>query len=191
MIVALRGRIEALGTDSVTVQVGGFSLRVQAPASTLSTLGRPGSEARLHTHLYLREDVLALYGFATEEELAVFERLLTVPRVGPRLALALLSTLGAAELVAAVAAGDIERLAQVPGIGKKTASRLVLELKGKLESLAVATAGPRDENAEVLAALTSLGYSAAEAREAVKSLPNGDLPVEERLRQALQRLSRA
>ena len=193
MIVGLRGRIEALSADGVVVQVGGFSLGVQAPTSTLSVIGPPGSDVRLHTHLYLRENAIALYGFATPEDLAVFERLLTVPRGGPRLALSLLSTLGAGDLVAAVIAADVDRLAQVPGIGKKTASRLVLELKGKLDSLTLAAAvSPHDENAEVVAALASLGYSAAEARQAVRDLPGGgDLPVEERLRQALQHLSRA
>ncbi|MBI2865934.1 MAG: Holliday junction branch migration protein RuvA [Chloroflexi bacterium] len=190
MIAGLKGRLEAVGGDGVVLQVGGFSLRVQVPAPTLSVLGPAGSEVRLHIHLYLREEVVALYGFATQEELAVFERLLTVPRMGPRLALALLSSLGAGGLVAAVTAGDIDRLAQVPGIGKKTASHLVLELKGKLDSLAVAAVSPGAANAEVVSALASLGYTLAEARQAVQDLPPSG-PVEERLRQALQRLSRA
>ncbi len=193
MIVGLRGTLEAVAVDGAVIQVGGFSLRVQTPTSTLAALGPLGSQVHLHTHLYLREDLIALYGFGTEEELAIFERLLTVPRVGPKLALALLSVLGASDLVTAVMSSDIDRLAQVPGIGKKTASHLVLELKGKLESLdlAAAASSPGDQSAEVVAALTGMGFSTAEARDAVKGLPSGDLPVEERLRQALQRLSRA
>jgi Holliday junction DNA helicase RuvA len=184
-IARLRGVIEESGADWLLVFVGGVGLRVQVPASTAEALGRRGESVVLHTHLHLREDAVALYGFATAEDLRLFEMLISISGVGPRGALSLLSALGAEGLSDAVSAGDVPRLQQVPGIGQKMAARLVLELKGKLVGRAAA-AVPAGRDDEVVAALVGLGYTQAEAQAAAASVPaDGSLSVEERLRRAL------
>jgi len=184
-IACLRGVVEEWGADWLLVFVGGVGLRVQVPASTAEALGRRGESVVLHTHLHLREDAVALYGFASAEDLRLFEMLISVSGVGPRGALSLLSALGADSLSDAVSAGDVPRLQQVPGIGQKMAARLVLELKGKLAGRAVA-AVPTGRDDEVVAALVGLGYTQAEAQAAAASAPSdGSVSVEERLRRAL------
>jgi Holliday junction DNA helicase RuvA len=153
-------------------------------------LGAEGSEVHLHTHLVLKEDGAALYGFATSAELHLFQTLITVSGVGPRLALNILSAFGAEEFSLAIAAGNPDAIAVVPGVGKKTAGRIVLELKGKLEKEWLAEGAPlTPDNADVLAALAALGYSVTEATHAAAhvSAPP-DMPLEERVRQALQYL---
>jgi Holliday junction DNA helicase RuvA len=184
-IARLRGVVEESGVDWLLVFVGGVGLRVQVPASTAEALGRRGENVVLHTHLHVRDDAVALYGFASAEDLRLFEMLIGVSGVGPRGALNLLSALGADGLSDAVSAGDAPRLQQVPGVGQKVAARLVLELKGKLTGRAVAAvSGGRDD--EVVAALVGLGYTQAEAQAAAASVPSeGSLDVEERLRHAL------
>ena len=184
-IACLRGVVEESGADWLVVFVGGVGLRVQVPASTAEALGRRGENVVLHTHLHLREDAVALFGFATGEDLRLFEMLISVSGVGPRGALSLLSALGAEGLSDAVAAGDAPRLQQVPGVGQKMAARLVLELKGKLVGRAAASV-PMGRDDEVVAALVGLGYTQAEAQAAAASVPSdGSLSVEERLRSAL------
>jgi len=184
-IARLRGVVEEWGADWLLVFVGGVGLRVQVPASTAEALGRQGENVVLHTHLHVRDDAVALFGFATGEDLRLFEMLIGVSGVGPRGALSLLSALGAEVLSDAVSAGDVPRLQQVPGIGQKMAARLVLELKGKLVGrAATSVAAGRDD--EVVAALVGLGYTQAEAQAAAASVPSdGSLSVEERLRSAL------
>ncbi len=193
MIASVRGRIQARGTDSVIVDVGGIGLRVLVPASTLARLGGIGESASLQTYLYVREDNLSLYGFSTAEERELFELLMTVSGVGPRLALALLSGASVDSLRVAIATGNADALTGIPGIGKKLAARLVLELKGKIEArggAAPAMVGATGD-AEVLAALTGLGYSAADAQRAIQSLPKGEsLSVEEKIVLALQHFTR-
>lgn len=185
-IARLRGVVEEWGTDWLLVFVGGVGLRVQVPASTAEALGRGGESVMLHTHLHVREDALALYGFASSEDLAAFELLLGVGGIGPRGGLVLLSTLGAGGLSEAVSAGDVPRLQQVPGIGQKTAARLVLELKGKLVSPSAPVSVPTARDDDVVAALVGLGYSQAEAQAAAASVPSEpSAAVEERLRHAL------
>jgi len=156
------------------------------PASTLESLGAIGDEVHLYTHLHLREDNVALYGFASTEELELFRLLISVSGVGPKSALAMLSAINPGQLATAIATGNVDLLCQVPGVGKKTASRLALELKGKLERFragALMVGG----DAEVIAALTSLGYSSAEAASAVATLPDSpELTIEEKVRLALQ-----
>jgi Holliday junction DNA helicase RuvA len=184
-ITRLRGVIEESGADWLLVFVGGVGLRVQVPASTAEALGRRGENVLLHTHLHVRDDAVALYGFASAEDLRLFEMLIGVSGVGPRGALSLLSALGAEGLSDAVSAGDAPRLQQVPGVGQKMAARLVLELKGKLAGRAV-SAVPTGRDDEVVAALVGLGYTQAEAQAAAASVPSdGSLDVEERLRRAL------
>ncbi|MBI4337126.1 MAG: Holliday junction branch migration protein RuvA [Chloroflexi bacterium] len=190
MITGVRGTLEAAGPDWAVVAVGGVSLKVFAPASAVAQLGPVGRTVRLHTHLVVREDNLALYGFPSEEGLRLFELLLTVSGVGPKTALGVLSHLSPEQLVRAVSAGDVEALSHVPGVGKKTASRLALELKGKLEGeWALPAQEAQGVDAEVVETLVALGYSRNEARQAVARLPQGDsLPLEERVRQALQQM---
>ena len=192
MIAGLRGKLEARGADHAIVNVGGVSFQVHVPTSTLASLGAVGEEVHLHTYLYLREDVMALYGFATPEELELFQMLITVSGVGPRLALALLSALNPERLASAIAGGNADLLTEVPGVGKRMAERLMVELKGKLEGWAGAVAAPvAASNAEVAAALRSLGYSASEAASAVASLPDdAELSTEDKIRLALQQFAR-
>ena len=191
MIASLRGTVQAVGPDYVIVQVGGVGLRVNAPTRTLTGLGGPGEEVYLQTHLYLRPDVVALYGFATPQEHQLFLLLTNVNGVGPRNALRLLSVLSPDELVSAILREDASTLIRVPGIGKKTAARISLELKGTLEqewtALPGAPEGPLDTDA--VAALTVLGYTLSEARGALVKLERLEsLTLEEQIAGALQRL---
>jgi len=172
MIAALTGRLESRDTDSVVINVGGVGFLVHVPASTARECGEIGDTLVLYTHLHVREDVLNLYGFRSPAERGFFERLLGVSGVGPKSALALLSALPLADLEQAIASGQVDALTRIPGIGKKTASRLILELKGKLD-LSQLEAGrlPASGDSDVLAALTNLGYPLAAAQQAVQSLP--------------------
>ena len=190
MIATLEGTLEYHGTDSVIINVGGIGFQVYTPSSTLSKLGATGDKVSLYTHFHLREDNVSLYGFASSEELALFKNLISVSGVGPKVALALLSALNPEQLVMAITSGNIDLISQVPGIGKKIASRLVIELKGKLEKEWKEAALPlAPENADVIAALTSLGYSLREAIQAVSSLPDSkELSLEEKVKLALQQL---
>ena len=178
--------LEARGPGWARVRVGGVTFHLFLPASSLEKLGPLGKEVSLHTHLYQREDNMALYGFTTEEELALFQSCLGVTGIGPKLALALLSALPPQRLAVAIEAGDTDLLTQVPGVGKKTAQRLVLELKGRLE---IAAAPAAEGDGQVISALTNLGYSLAEASRAVSSLPQGKkLSLEDKIKMALQNL---
>jgi len=188
VISGIRGRLEAVGTDSAVVDVGGVSFRAFAPTSTLNRLPPIGQSVRLLTHLYLREDLIALYGFFSDDELAVFEQLLGVSGVGPKLALTMLSGLSAENLRRAIASENVENLTVIPGIGRKLAGRLILELRGKLTAPDGAkTAEGQPMDADVAEALIGLGYAPADAQAAVKSLPKDKaLDLEDRLRLALQ-----
>src|SRR6266852_7566389 len=135
MITSIHGILEASRADHVIIRVGGFSLRVFVPVSTLNRLGDTGEEITLQTHFQVREDGMALYGFSAEEERNAFEQLLAVSGVGPKVALALLSVMDAKTRYKAIADEDQQRLALAPGVGKRLAARLILELKGKLPSL--------------------------------------------------------
>ncbi len=186
MIAGIQGILEARVGDSVIVRVGGVSFQIQVPTTTLAALGSiMGEVVNLHTHFQVREDAFHLYGFATRQELELFQTLLGVAGVGPRVALALLSALGPEELQGAIAAERADLLARVPGVGRKTASRLILELQGKLTT---PPSGMGRAEGEVMAALTSLGYSTAEAEEAIRALPGVELSLEEKIRLALQEL---
>jgi Holliday junction DNA helicase RuvA len=187
VIASLRGKLQALGADWAIVDVNGIGFKVFMPTSTLSTLGRKGEEVELHTHLHLREDIAALYGFATPEELGLFQNLISVTRLGPKLGLAMLSAMSTEKLAMAIATGNADLLSEIPGIGKKTAQRLILELKEKI-GIVWATPPPElaEENADVLAALTTLGYSVREATRAVATIPlDPNLTLEERIKLAL------
>ena len=189
MIAGLHGRLESLGSDWAIINVGGIGFQVYMPTSTLSLLGAIGEEVKLHTHLHLREDNATLYGFASTDELRLFQTLLGVSGLGPKLALAMLSAMSPDKLTMAIATGSVDLLTVVPGIGKKVADRLILELKDKIAAGWVTTPAAQlaEANTDVLAALTALGYSVAEATRAVATLPpSSDLTLEERLKLALQ-----
>jgi Holliday junction DNA helicase RuvA len=188
MIASLHGKLESLGVDWAIVNVNGIGFLVYMPTSTLSTLGTIGKDVDLQTYLVLREDSAVLYGFATSEELDLFELLIGVSGLGPRLALAVLSAMSVEQASMAIATGSIDLLKAVPGIGKKMAERLVLELKDKIGAglISAPAAQLAQENVEVIAALTSLGYSVSEASRAVATLPSSDLTLEEKVKLALQ-----
>ena len=192
MLAYLRGILAEKRAGWVVVEVGGLGFRVSVPASSLSLLGEPGSPVELHTHLHVRENELSLYGFLTEGELALFEALLGVSGVGPKVALALLSHLSVEELSRAIAHEQVEVLSGVPGVGDKTARKVILELRDKVARAAgVPTISPElaRADAEALAALVSLGYSVVEAQRALQTVPPDVLDVAERLRLALQSLA--
>ncbi len=192
MIVGIQGILEATGPDWVHLRIGGITLQVSVPASAIGGLGPTGSQARLFTHLRIRDDQPLLYGFPDSAALELFQVLLAVSGVGPRISLALISSLGAAGVQQAIASGDVAALSTVTGVGRRTAGRLVLELKGKLESgLPASDVLSPASDAEVIAALTALGYSASEARQAVTDLDRSPgLTVEDRIRLALQQFGR-
>ena len=188
MIAGVKGIIEAIGNNWVVLDVGGVSLQVFLPTSTLSTLGVVGQETRLHTHLHVREDNLTLYGFGSAREMALFETLITVKGIGPKLGLAMLSAMDVEQLTMAIAGGDANMLTAVPGIGKKTAERIVLELKDKVGGTWMMTQDLEavSGNSDVVSALTSLGYSVAEATRAVATLPSTPMSVEDKIKMALK-----
>jgi len=189
MIASLHGTLESLGSDSAIINVNGVGFQVYMPTSTLSTLGSTGEELKLHTHFHLREDNAALYGFASSEELGLFQTLLSVSGLGPKLALSMLSAMKVEQLIMAIATGSTDLLIEIPGVGKKLANRLILELREKLGTGLVGAPAAQlaEENTEVVAALTSLGYSVAEASRAIATLPpSSDLSLEERIKLALQ-----
>ena len=188
MIASLQGKIEALSSDWAIINVAGIGFQVYMPTSTLASLGAVGKEVKLHTYLHLREDSAALYGFASADELALFQTLISVSGLGPRLALAMLSAMDVEKLTIGIATGSAELLTEVPGIGRKMASRLILELKDKIGAgrVPVPTSQVAAENADIIAALTALGYSTTEATRAVAALPAADLTLEEKVKLALQ-----
>ncbi len=188
MIISVRGVLEAVGPDWVHLQMGGVTLQVSVPAAAIGELGPIGGQAHLHTHLRLRDEQPVLYGFPNPASLALFLMLTGVSGVGPRLALALLSGLGAPRLHEAIATGDVTALVSAPGVGRRTAGRIVLELRGKLEAGEVGIAPlTAADDTDVIAALTALGYSPNEARQAVGNTDRTpDLTLEDRVRLALQ-----
>ena len=189
MISSLQGKVESLGSDWAVINVGGIGFQVYMPTTALSTLGTPGDEVKVYTHMYVREDNITLYGFASADELWLFQTLIGVSGLGPRLALAMLSALSPEQITMAIATGSADMLTMIPGIGKKVASRIVLELKEKIGAGWIVTPATQiaQENTDVLAALVSLGYSAAEATKAVATLPqDAGLSLEEKIKLALQ-----
>lgn len=195
MIRTVRGTVLQRGKDYFVVEVGnaagGMGFKISTPEPTASQF-REGDSINLHTYLQVREDALALFGFASEDELLTFELLLTVNGVGPRVALATLSTLTPDALQLAIANDEPALIARVPGIGKRTAQKIVLELKDKFKGTSNVMMGLTqvvDEDSEVLDALTSLGYSVVEAQRALQKLPKDVKGVEDRLRLALSQFS--
>jgi Holliday junction DNA helicase RuvA len=187
LIGRVTGRLAAKNPPQVLVDVGGVAYEIDVPMSTLYALPATGETVTLFTHLLVREDAHNLYGFFTQDERAAFRQLIRISGVGARTALAVLSGLSVADLAHSVAMQDEGRLVKIPGIGKKTAERLLLELKGKL---AESTAEPSARRAsDLVHALVALGYSDKEASAAAKDVPP-DTPVTEAIRAALKNLGR-
>ena len=191
MIVGVHGTLEATGPDWVNIRVGGVTLQVSVPANAVSSLGALGSRVALHTHLRVRDEQPVLYGFTDSAALGLFSMLTGVPGVGPRLALALLSSLEPARLQTAILTGDVAALSSAPGVGTRTASRIVLDLKGKVEAADFPEYGlAGDADGQVIAALTALGYSPAEARAAAGTpAVAAETEVDDRIRVALQQFA--
>jgi Holliday junction DNA helicase RuvA len=188
MIASLSGKLLRIGEETIVVGVGGVGLEVNVPSSVFNMLGQVGQPVELATYLVVRDDSLTLYGFASEEEKAVFDLLLDVSGIGPRLALSVLNTLSPEVLANAVQRDDPELISRVPGVGKKTAQKIVLELKGRLlpETLPAGLAMVSTVDTEVIEALTAMGFSLVEAQAALQAIPR-DAPdeIEERVRLAL------
>ena len=187
MIAHLRGTIIEKHPNQVIVEAGGVGYDVQIPISTFTALGDLGGSAALRIYTHVREDALLLFGFATANEKAVFERLISVSGIGPKLAITVLSGLPTSELIAAIRGSDLARLVKIPGVGKKTAERIVLELKDKLmavdaggKSVTVVETGPAYSTLErdVLSALQNLGCSRPAAEEALRKVQEKGTPAE-------------
>ena len=196
MIAHLRGRIFAKQPNRIVIDVAGVGYEVFVPLSTFYDLGDEGDEIALRVHTHVREDALLLYGFATDLEQQLFERLIGVSGIGPKVALSVLSGIEPPELMRAIERSDLARLTAIPGVGKKTSERIVLELKDRLPRVAAAASEPaslapslRDD---VLSALINLGYHRPLAEKAVdgalKAAPDGGF--ERTLRQALRELAK-
>lgn len=187
MIASVRGQVIGKGKDFIVVEVNGVGFQVKVPHRVLSSAEATGAEIQLYTHLYVRENDIALYGCATEEELKVFRLLLGVTGVGPKVALSILSDLSPAELRQAILSGDDASLARVSGVGPKTAKKLLFHLKDEFSKEEFYASSVEDRwQGEVIAALNALGYSLNEARAAVNSIPSEATEFEERLRLALR-----
>ena len=181
MIASVRGRILARGTDHVVVETAGVGYKVFVPRHPSD------DEVLLHTHQVVREDGQFLFGFETREELALFELIISVSGVGPRAGLAILSVSRAVDVAAAIAAGDAAALAKAPGVGKKTAERLIVDLRSKVGRVAIGPSADVTDGDEAMAALRALGYTLAEAQRALNGVPPaGTATTEERLASALR-----
>ena len=189
MIGKLTGVLLEKNPPQVLVDCNGVGYEVSVPMSTYYNLGEVGQRVSLLTHFVVREDAQLLYGFGTPDERHAFRKLIKVSGIGPRMALAVLSGMGVSDLIAAVASQESGRIVNVPGIGKKTAERLLLELKGKLGDAVVAGVTPKsDSQADILQALMALGYSEKDAGAALKTMPV-DVGVSDGIKLALKSLA--
>ena len=201
MIGYVKGILEEIEDDCVIVDVNGLGIRILTGGALASQMLVPGSEVKIYTYTYVKEDAFQLYGFISKDELSLFKKLITVSGIGPKGAASILSAFSAEDLRYAIYAGDIKTISKAPGIGKKTAERLVLELKDKVEldyqadtlmgQLADETVGSTEPNnrKDAIDALTALGYSSMDAAKAVKQAdPNADMDAEDILKAALKYL---
>lgn len=184
MIGHLRGTVLEKHPNQVVVEAAGVGYEVQIPISTYTSLPDAGDKVSLRIHTHVREDALLLFGFATTDEKAVFEKLIAVSGIGPKLAITVLSGLPTAELIPAIRTGDVQRLVRIPGVGKKTAERMVLELKDKLVGIEGADKAPVTDvrpslsplEQDVLSALQNLGCSRSAAEQAIQKIKDGGAP---------------
>lgn len=200
MISYIKGELVEVTENAIVLDHGGIGFSVMMPASILAKLPQIGSELKVHTYLYVKEDILDLYGFLTKDDLKIFKLLITVNGIGPKGALAILSAMTPDDLRFAVLAGDAKTISKAPGIGNKTAQKLIIELKDKLkiEDMLDSSDGGYETSsdmgdtaaAEAVMALTALGYSAADATRAVKLVDNaGNMDSEALLKAALKKLA--
>ena len=204
MIAYLKGEVVEIEEENLILECGDIGYNLSMPASALDGTLRPGQEVKIHTHLHVREDAMQLYGFLTRDDLKMFRMLLGVSGIGPKAALGILSGLSADELRFAVLSDDIKTISRAPGVGKKTAQKMILELKDKLdlqeafdtktmhvqEASQAETGDLVDAKKEAVQALTALGYSGSEALRAVKQVDvSPDMNVEEILKQALKKMN--
>jgi Holliday junction DNA helicase RuvA len=198
MIAFLRGKLLEKHPNQIIVDISGVGYDVVIPISTFSSLPNPGTEVALRIHTHVREDAIALFGFLTLEEKALFEKLISVSGIGPKLAITVLSGLATPALIDAIRGGQVDQLVRIPGVGKKTAERMVLELKERLEGLGAGASAPgisvRAEPAlsgieqDVLSALLNLGCNRASAEAAVRKAKTAEpaAPFEPMFRKALE-----
>lgn len=204
MIAYIKGEVIEIEEDKLILECGTIGYNISMPASALDGTLRPGQEVKIHTHLHVREDAMQLYGFLTRDDLKMFRMLLGVSGIGPKAALGILSGLSADELRFAVLSDDVKTISRAPGVGKKTAQKMILELKDKLDlqeafdtktmhvqdSSQAETGDLADARKEAVQALTALGYSGSEALRAVKQVDvSPDMNVEEILKQALKKMN--
>ncbi len=190
MIATIQGIINQIGDNHLVIGVGGVGIRVFVPQTVLEDVGGTGRSINLHTHLIVRETELTLYGFETQEDLSLFQLLMEVSGVGPKVGLAILSTLSPELLKSAIVREESAVLQRVPGIGKKTAERIMFHLRDKVDSVTAGGAMPlvSDVDADVIELLTNLGFSIVEAQSALQRVPREVKNVDERLQRALQYL---
>ena len=190
MIASLQGQVKAIREDALIVEVGGVGYHVNVLGSILADVQRVGQAVELYTHMYVRETQIALYGFGSAEEQELFGTLLGVSGIGPRTAMAVLDTFSPETLRGTISQGDASALTRIPGIGRKTAERLMLDLKDRIGMVmdAVAVPGLAQGDVDVINALTALGYSLAEARDALQAVPEEIEALDARILAALQYL---
>lgn len=190
MLSHLKGNLETRAEKYVVMDIGGVGFKVFVSPTTLEQLPPAGQRVALHTHLYVRQEALEMYGFLTRPELIFFETLLSVSGVGPRVALGVLSVAPVNAIAAAIAKGQAELLTKVSGVGNKVAQKIILELKDKITKLGFGADETEFQDHEVIDALVSLGYSQAQARSAIRNLPKETKGVEKRIKEALKILGR-
>ena len=198
MFAYIKGSLEQKSNNYVVIDVGGIGYKIFMATKAIETLGEIGEIVKVHTHYYVREDNISLYGFNTNEELRMFELLLQVSGIGAKSAIAMLSEISPSSFALAVISDDISQLVKIPGIGKKTAARIVLELKDKLktEESITKTEGVKlsitneEETSEAIAALQVLGYTKREIEKALENVDTKNLQLEEIIKQGLKNLAR-
>ena len=198
MFAYIKGSIEQKSNNYVVIDVGGIGYKIFMATKAIETLGEIGKVVKVHTHYYVREDNISLYGFNTNEELRMFELLLQVSGIGAKSAIAMLSEISPSSFALAVISDDISQLVKIPGIGKKTAARIVLELKDKLKTEEAITKTEEvklsitneEETSEAIAALQVLGYTKREIEKALENVDTKNLQLEEIIKQGLKNLAR-
>jgi Holliday junction DNA helicase, RuvA subunit len=201
MFAYIKGTVEAKGNDSIIVEAGGIGYRIFTALSTINNMGQIGTHVKVYTHYYVREDIAALYGFGTVEELGMFEMLLTVSGVGPKATISLISTLSPSRFALAVVSQDAKSLTKAQGIGTKMAQRIILELKDKISKEQLTSSIPEANQgnsgvagdsvlSEAVSALMVLGYGSTEASGSVSGIYEEGMSVEELIKKALKSLSR-
>lgn len=198
MFAYIKGSLEQKSTNYVVIDVGGIGYKIFMPTKSIESLGEIGEVVKVHTHYYVREDNISLYGFKTNEELRMFELLLQVSGIGAKSAIAMLSEISPSSFALAVISDDISKLVKIPGIGKKTAARIVLELKDKLKTEEAITKteevklsiSNEEETNEAVAALQVLGYTKREIEKALEKIDTKNLQLEEIIKQGLKYLAR-